>query len=659
MVRIKLSFILLFVFCVVHSLGQDQQSISSPDGRTKVELKVTENALTISEQYGGRLFLLHSTIDLTLENGTHAGLPQFRSATSKRVTDTILSPVPEKRRRIPDTYNETLFSFKTPFSLLVRVYNDGFAYRWMTRFRDTILVKTEVADYKIPPHTILYYPAVKKREEADIYHTSFEENYSRKPIDSVGEDVLCFSPVLTAFEGGEKMVITESDLEDYPGMFLRGRSGGLSGEYAAYPLEEKIVGQEFPQAVVTRRATFIAKTKGTRNFPWRVFAISAHDKELPSNDIVYRLASPSRLADPSWIHPGKGTDEWTIGINLFNVPFKTGVNTATYKFYIDFAKKFGFERIMMDAGWSEAKDLFAINPDINMQEIADYARSQGIGLSLWTLALTLDKQLERALDQFSKWGVSFIMTDFMDRDDQKMVNFYYRVAEACARHKIMLMYHGAFKPAGFTRTYPNALTRESVLGSEYNIWSDRATPDHNLLLPFIRMVSGPMDYEPGILDNATPKTFRPITDKVMTIGTRCQQLSMFVIYDSPMQFFSGNPSQGMMEPEFMKLLGNIPTTWDETIIPDAKLGEYIITARKKGLDWYIAAMTNSSARTLELKMDFLGDGNFEAEICEDGVNADRYPSDYLIRSMTISPGDSVKIKMASGGGWLMRLKWKD
>ena len=262
------------------------------------------------------------------------------------------------------------------------------------------------------------------------------------------------------------------------------------------------------------------------------------------------------------------------------------------------------------------------------------------------------------MEQFNKWGVDFIMTDFMDRDDQEMVNFYFRIAEACAKHQIMIMYHGAFKPAGFNRTYPNSVTREGVLGSEYNIWSEKATPEHNLLLPFIRMTSGPMDYEPGILDNATAKTFRPIGDKVMAPGTRCHQAAMFIVYESPIQIFSGNPSQGLLEPDFMELLGSIPTTWDTTIVLDGKVGDYIVTARKKGNDWFIGAMTDWTARELSIDLSFLDEGVYEAAICEDGVNADRYASDYKLTNSTLSKTDSYKIRMAPGGGFILRLQKK-
>ena len=652
-----LAILSLFVFTYCHSTNRKE--ITSPDGKIKVIIEAKEY-LFYSINYENKPLLLPSLINLLLDNGSNiSGRIDLKKATIRSVNTVIISPVPEKRKNIPDIFNELTIRFKQPFSLVFRVYNDGVAYRFFSHLKDSILVKQETATFNFPANHLLYYPEVVKRDNADIYHTSFEEPYKLKPLDSLAQSNFCFTPVLVAPSDGPKIIITESDLEDYPGMFITGNgNNSLTGHFAPYPLEEKIAEGEFPQAIVTKRADYIAKTKGSRNFPWRVLLIAANDKELPANDMVYRLASPSRVTDPSWIKPGKGTDEWIIGVNLFNVPFKTGVNTATYKFYIDFAKRFGFDRIMMDAGWSDNKDLFKINPAINMDEIATYAKEKNIKLSMWTLAMTLAKQLEPALEQFNKWGVDFIMTDFMDRDDQEMVNFYFRIAEACAKRKIMIMYHGAFKPAGFNRTYPNSVTREGVLGSEYNIWSEKATPEHNLLLPFIRMTSGPMDYEPGILDNATVKTFRPIADKVMAPGTRCHQAAMFIVYESPIQIFSGNPSQGLLEPGFMELLGSIPTTWDTTIVLDGKVGDYIVTARKKGNDWFIGAMTDWTARELNIDLSFLDDGGYEAAVCEDGVNADRYASDYKLTNITLLKTDSYKIRMAPGGGFILRLQKK-
>jgi len=652
-----LSLLILFVY--TSATAATSKEISSPSGMIKLSLSIG-STLTYSVSHNGNTLIAPSVIDMILKGGRKLSdrLVDAKVSTSSN-SSMIVSPVPEKRKNIPDIYSEMTVKISNGFSVIFRVYDDGVAYRIATAFKENIQVQNEIAEFSFPANHLLYYPEVMKRDNQDIFHTSFEEPYQLKPIDSLTAANLCFIPVLVAPSNAPKISIAESDLEDYPGMFITGTGGNkLSGKFAPYPLQESILKGLYSQVYVSQRADYIAKTKGTRNFPWRVLMIAPQDKDLPANDLVYRLASPSRIENTSWIQPGKATDEWIITENLFNVPFKTGINTATYKYYIDFAKRFGFDRIMMDAGWSDNNDLFKINPDINMDEIVAYAKSKNIKLSMWTLAMTLDNQLELALQQFNKWGVDFIMTDFIDRDDQKAVNFYYKVAEACARHKIMVMFHGAFKPSGFGRTYPNAVTRESVLGSEYNIWSEKATPEHNLLLPFIRMTAGPMDYEPGILDNATQKTFRPIAEKVMSFGTRCQQLAMFVVYESPMQFFSGNPSQGLLEPAFMDLLGSIPTTWDNTMVLDAKVGDYIITARKKNNDWYIGAMNDLTAREFTVPLDFLENANYDATICEEGINADRYASDYKLYNKSLTNKDSVTVKMAPGGGYVIRLKKK-
>lgn len=648
--------VILVLLLIPVAASNAQKNISSPDNTLQVSV-TTGQTLSISARHKGLPILAPSEIGLSIRQFNPTW--EISKTSMQKKDEIIFPPVPEKRKEIRDFYNELTIHFKSKVSLQVRVYNDGFAYRFTSAYKDSITIEREIARYTVPPNTKFYGSPVTRRQDVDIFHTSFEEPYLVKPTDSISSEHLFFSPVMIGYEGGTKVVITESDLEDYPGMFLNfSERNLLEGVNAGYPLDVKMNAGEFPQEVVTRRADYIARTKGTRTFPWRVFMVSEKDSQLPSNDLVYRLGSPSRLTDTQWIKPGKGTDEWIIGINLFNVPFKAGVNTETYKYYIDFAKRFGFERIMMDAGWSETTDLFKINPHINMEEISGYAKEKGISLSMWTLASTLDRQLEPALEQFKKWGIDFIMTDFMDRDDQKMVNFYHRIAKACAEKKIMIMYHGAFKPAGFSRTWPNAITREGVLGSEYNIWSDKAHPDHDLLLPFIRMTAGPMDYEPGILDNATKATFRPISEKVMSMGTRMHQAAMFIVYESPVQLFSGNPSQGLLEPAFMHLIGRLPTVWDETIVLDGEVGEYIITARKKGDNWYVAGMTNWTGRTISVDFSFLDDGDYETTIALDGLNADRYPSDYTLTKQTVNKKSKLNFTMANGGGFVVVLEKK-
>ena len=633
-----------------------QRTLTSPDGRLALTV-LFDNRITFSVTHAGQTLVQPSAISLELADRQLGVNPVVRRARVQTVQDSIVAPVAIKRRVVPDHYTELTVECQGNYSLIFRAYNDGIAYRFRTSLPDSITVWGEEARFEFADNPTVYYPAVQPRADADRFHTSFEELYQVQPLNLVPDTILAFSPVLVAGPNKPRVIITESDLDDYPGMFLTKKGTALTGVFAPFPLAERMTQGEFPQAVVTQRADYIARTAGRRVFPWRVLVIGS-DRDLPSSDLVYRLGAPNRLTDVSWIKPGQCTDEWITNINLFNVPFRAGINTATYKFYIDFAKRVGFERILLDAGWSDYLDLFKITPELDMDEVARYAKSQGIGLSMWTLASTLDRQLEPALAQFRRWGVDFIMTDFMDRDDQQMVRFYKRIAEACAKSRIMIMFHGAYKPAGFDRTYPHAITREGVLGSEYNIWSHKATPEHNVLLPFIRMVSGPMDYEPGLLENVTKEQFRPIAGKVMSQGTRCHQLAMFLVYDSPLPIFSGNPSQALLEPRFMEFLGSFPTTYDETRILDAQLGDYIVTARRKGQDWFIAGMTDWTARDLTIKLDFLPAGDYEAVHCVDGLNADRNPVDYQFSAQTVRRMDSLSIHLAPGGGFVVQLRAK-
>lgn len=652
----RIILFLIIVLPITNTFSQELQ-LSSPDQKITIKIFIGTD-LNYDLLADEKVLISNGVIDMQLYGEVFlSGHLSVKSTNTKTVNETIIAQIPVSRKNIPNNYNELTIQFKSNFAVIFRAYNDGVAYRIATSFKDPITVVNETAAFNFIQGAHAWAPIIQKRPDQDVYHTSFEEKYPYKALDSFSSDNYMYSPVLINTIDDIKVAITESDLDDYPGMFLQGTaSNSFKGTFAPYPLEEKVVEGDYPQKVVTERAEYMAKTKGTRNFPWRVMLIARADKELPTNDLVYRLAAPTKVKDASWIHPGKCTDEWIIDINLFNVPFKTGINTATYKYYIDFAKRFGFDRIMMDAGWSNTKNLFDINPNLNMDTLAAYAKQQGIKLSMWTLAMTLDKQLDSALKQFQRWGVDFIMTDFIDRDDQPAVNFHQRIAQACADAKIMIMFHGSYPPKGFNRTWPNCITKEAVLGSEYNAWSDKPTASHNCIIPFTRMLAGPLDYEPGLLDNATPQQFKPIWGKVMSQTTRCQQLAMFVVYDNPLQIFSGNPSQGSMEPAFMQLLGSIPTTWDTTIITDAAIGKYIITARRHGNDWFIAGITDSTARDIKLDLSFLDAGNYAATICKDGINANRNAMDYVMEESVLNRNSSLQVHLAPAGGFLVRLK---
>lgn len=651
-----LRVIFILLSCSHHASSNELFTIYSPDATIAVVVHVGEKISYVVEVDHQRV-IGSAGIDLVWNQSLRLSDDLHILSTQRdTVFQQVHVPLAYRTKNIVDHYHQITIQFNQPFDLQLRVYNSGFAYRLVTRFKDSIRIHNELASTTFIPGSTLIGPMVQPRAVEDKFHTSFEEPYQTIRLDSLGGEDLFFSPIVID-AGTVKIAMTESDVDDYPGMFITSDGkDGLKGIFAPYPAEEKLTSADFAQRIVTRRENFIAQTKGERTLPWRVFMIARADKELPANDMVYLLAAPSHMKEVSWIQPGSCTDEWIIDINLFNVPFKAGINTLTYKYYIDFARRFGFDRIMLDAGWSAPNDLFKIHPEINMDEIVRYAKAKGIKLNLWTLAATLDRQLDSAMVQFKKWGIDFIMTDFIDRDDQVAIRYYKRITEVCAQHKIMIMFHGASPPKGFNRTHPNNITREAVLGSEYNAWSDKATPEHNVTIPFTRMLAGPLDYEPGILDNATHTQFKPIWGKVMSQGTRSHQLAMFVVYDSPLQIFSGNPAQGWMEPAFMDLMGSLPSAWDTTIILDAKMSDYIITARRSGKDWYIGGMTDWTERSLSAPLSFLESGTYQATSCVDGINAGRYASDYTIRTSVVTSKNKLLIHMAPGGGTLIRLK---
>lgn len=648
----------LIIFLVCCSIGAVAQkkafTVSSPSGNIRLEVK-HENPIAYSIYLNNKPLMTDSHLVLGINEEILGEFSILKKSYTRSVNTVIENPVPFKRKLIPDHYNELVLEFKNKFELQFRTYDDGVAYRFKIFRKDSVIVMGEVADFAFERGSTVYWPEVQQREGLDKFHTSFEEPYKILPLEEITMESMAFSPVLVDV-GDAKIILTESDLIDYPGMFLTGSEGEyLLAKFAAYPDGEGVEGGEFKQWVVYNRAKYIAKTKGTRTFPWRVIGIAQNDKDLLMNDLVYRLASPPVQKDWSWVKPGLSTEEWINGVNLHGVDFKAGYNTASYKYYIDFASDVGMEYVMLDAGWSDPNDLFKITPGMDLKEIAAYAKSKNIKLVMWTLAMTLDRQLEEALKMFSELNVAVVMTDFMDRDDQKTVNFYTRIAEATARHRMMVMFHGAFKSAGLERTWPHAVTREGVIGSEYNIWSDKANPEHDLLIPFIRMSSGVMDYEPGLMSNANKESFKASRDLVMSQGTRAHQLAMFIVYESPLQLFCGNISDAWKEKDFMKFLASFPTTWDETVVLDAKLGDYILLARRKGDDWYLAAMTDWNARELEIDLSFLKNGKYELKYVADGLNAERYPSDYQMKNSSVSSSEKIKISLAQGGGYAGQL----
>ena len=618
-----------------------------------------DETLTLEVRYRGKIVVSTPALGLEIDGHLRAhSLPRLTGSARRTVNETIRPVVAEKRSVIPDRYNELRLSFGPKLAATFRAYDDGVAYRFETAIDGEVIVRNESAGMRLSKDDSIWIALVNCRKEpgVDCIQSNYEENYQQLTADAVPEARLGYLPITVQTAGGY-LGFTESDLRDYPGLWLRRVPGepALASDFARYPLEEQVFGGEFKQSLVTRRADFLARTSGTRTFPWRVLMVSPDAAGLLGNDLVYRLASPLELQDVSWIRPGQSTEEWITSRLLYGVDFKSGLNTATYRYYIDFAAEYGVEYMMFDAGWSDAGDNTKLNADIDVPGLIAYANSKGVAVLLWNEANALSRNLEEALDRYAAWGARGIMVDFMDRDDQPMLRFQEHLAREAAKRRLVVNLHGVAKPTGLQRAFPNLLTREAVLGHEYNMWSERVTPDHALTVPFVRMLAGPMDWEGGAMLNATQKTFRVIGEQPMSQGTRSQQLAQYVIYDSPLQYLAGTPSDYRAEPGFTRFLGGIPTTWDETRPLQAAIGDYVVVARRAGDTWYVAAMTDWTARKIELPLSFLPAGEYTATIVADGMNADRYAADYKMESRTVGPGSSLVIELAPGGGYVARL----
>lgn len=651
--HISVFLIIIFPFLILNSTCNElygkTYDIFSPNRKVNVEIQIGDK-ICYSVFHNSKEIITPSSISLTVNDVEKLGVnPKIINSKEVSVDQKIRPVVREKRKMIVDHYNEIVLRFKGKYGLIFRAYNDGIAYRFFTKFKEKVKIISEEATFNFAEDHSIYFPI----EESFITHS--ERLYTYLPISNITSEQMSCLPALVDIKGGPKVAIAEADLDDYPGMYLTGLDDGsysLYGKFPAYPLKEELKGDRTLE--VTERANYIAITEGDRVYPWRVITIADKDGDLIESDMIYKLAKPLKLKGTSWIRPGKVAWDWWNALNIYGVDFKSGINTKTYKYYIDFAADNNIEYIILDEGWSDTRDLFKINPDLDMEELLEYANEKEVGVILWVVWLTLDRQLHKTLDAFEEWGVKGVKVDFMQRDDQKLVNYYLKVAKEAAKRHLLINFHGSYKPTGLRRAYPNVMTREGVKGLEQDKWCNDVDPEYDLIIPFIRMFAGPMDYTPGAMNNAQKKNFRPVFERPMSQGTRIHQLAMYVVYESPLQMLADSPSNYMEEPEMMMFLSKVPTVWDETKVLDAKVSDYVIVARKSGDEWYVGAMTDWTPRTLKIDFSFLEKGDYVAEIYSDGPNASRYASDLRRMVKTISQSESLIIKLAPGGGWVAR-----
>lgn len=640
-------WILLTGLCLSFaSYAAGTYEVKSPDKELVIRL-TTKKSLHYSVWYKKKEIIKPSSIALLLDTQTLGAHPQVKKTYSRKVKGSIKLPYGQSGS-LEDSYNEIVIAFENGYELIMRAYNEGVAYRFKTNLSGTIKVLHEEANFIFSGSPAVIYP------ETTVF-TSWEVPFiTYDSIRQIGPDKMGLTPVLFAYPD-VKVVIAESDVLDYPGMYVKPDNGTIKGVWAEYPKRAELGSWGNFVSVVKERSGYLAETSGTRNFPWRIVIVTDDDKELLKNKIVYKLAASLKLEDTSWIKPGKASWEWWHDAIVADAPVPSGManrNTALYKHYIDFASANKLEYVMVDAGWSDNYDLYKVKPYFDVQELVRYGKEKNVGIFLWCVMTTLRKDLNGYLSQLQQWGVAGIKVDFIDRDDQEAIRWFEEVAAACAKHKLMVNFHGCSKPTGLERAYPNIVNYEAVRGAECSKWDFTANPDQHLLTPFIRLIAGPLDYTPGSMRNSTQEKFKPVDPGLpSTLGTRCHELAMYVVLDQPFAMLCDAPAEYRKYPDIMKFLSAVPTTFDETIVLDASVGKEVVIAKRKGSEWFLGASTNWTARTIEIDFSFLPKGKtLKAEVYVDGENANIQATDYKHTSRAVSSKTKLKIDLAQGGG---------
>lgn len=616
--------------------------LQSPDGRIELSVSLSDR-IRYSVTLDGKPILAGEPA-MSIDKQILGLQPVLQTAERRSCNRQLPAPVRQKSASVHEHYNELRLRLRDNYAITFRAYNEGIACRFETFFPENqVRVYKEEAELIFPENYNIYYPY------EDTFFSHNERKYSLTSLNNIGSGGIATLPAVVD-TGTVKVAIAESDVEDYPGLWLCGTgSSRLTAIFPPYPLKESL---EWDRDLkITETADYLAITRGTRTYPWRLIGIARNDAELLLNQLVWLLAKPSQIADTSWIRPGKVAWDWWNTNDVYGVDFQAGINTATCKYFIDFAARSGLEYVILDEGWYKLGNVLQVNPEVDMEALVAYAREKNVGIILWVVWKTLHDQLEPAMAQFERWGIRGIKVDFLQRDDQPMVNFLHQICGEAARRKMLVDFHGLQRGAILTRTWPNLLTNEGVMGVECYKFGPAADPEHLLTLPFTRMFLGPMDTTPGALKNASKSAWSKSAEHPMSLGTRCQQLAMYVVYESPLQMLCDSPSSYLREPEMMEFLGPVPSVWDETKVLQARIGDYVAMARRNGQDWYIGAMTDWTAREVEMDFSFLGDGKYRLAGFQDGINADRHGSDYKAVRREIGKKDKLTVSLAPGGGW--------
>jgi alpha-glucosidase len=649
--RTMRNLLLMMLLLPLMALGQQYQ-VKSPNGLLRAEVNVAGNIHF--RLYRGKRILLHSKpIGLQLKRGVEMGQGEtVVDAQEKNVNRTVKPVVPYRAAKIEEHYNALTLVLSSGLRLEFRCFDDGLAYRMVTEAEGELIILNEEMGFEVTTDPDLWFP----QESSFFSHN--ERKFIRSSNQTIGKGNKASTPILWKWGNGPVLLYTETDLRDYPGMYMQ--SKGEGAYLAIYPKVPATHFKFMDRWVMSAfKHSYIAKTGGKRSFPWRVFMVADNEGKLLDSHLPWLLAQEHDPLEPTdWIKPGKVAWDWWNALNLQGVDFKPGVNTQTYKYYIDFAAANGLEYVILDEGWYKLGNLLKVKPEMDIAELVKYGESKGVGIILWCVWKTLDDQFEEAFEQFSAWGIKGIKVDFMQRTDQYMTNFYERTAKEAFRRKMLVDFHGGHHPKGLHRTYPNVLTFEGVRGLEWNKWSSKLTPKHDLTIPFTRMITGPMDYTPGAMRNVgNPKKHRASFKNPKSIGTRCHELAKYVVYESPLQMLADAPTAYQKEADAMKFLKVVPTVWDETVVLSAAIEGHLIMARRSGDTWFIGGMTADEGQTISIDLSFLGAGNYTMDIWRDGDDTFKNGSSYVHSTDTgINNGMKYVVSMAEGGGWVAILR---
>lgn len=646
--------------------GKAHYEVSSPNGKVKVAV-TNSNTIKWSVTYDGKTVLLPSEINIQLRQANKTlGLGKIGKVSKKQIQSSFNNPF-YKKATISDNYGQLLLYTNQKFTIEVRAYNDGAAYRLISGHTKSTMVVNEVAEYCFDADYQAFMPYVNDTRGGERYCYSFESYYDEQPLSKMFTDSLAITPLAVCLPEGMKAIVMDAGVENYPGMMLvKGQGNTLKAQFAPYPLAQEIGGFDRLNLVPSKRADYIAKLQGRQSLPWRAVVITEKDADILNCDMSQRLAPACRIADTSWIRPGKVAWDWWNNCNITGVDFPSGMNTNTYLYYIDFAAKNHIEYIIIDEGWSGKESLMSnLSDEIDLKRLIAHGQEKGVGIILWSSWRNLigndplggTTVSEQVMKHYADMGIKGFKVDFFDRDDQQVIASAYQLAECAARHHLVLDYHG-LKPFGIQRAYPNIFNFEGVKGLENSKWEPRSgngplhdQPHYDVTIPYLRMLAGPLDYTPGAMANAMKDSFFGNNDHPMSQGTRVHQMAMYTTFEAPLQMLADSPTKYMQNQECTDFIAQVPTTFDETIALDGELGKYTLIARRKGSTWYLAAMTDWVPRDLTVDLSFLGSGQHQADIFADGVNAGKEATDYLHTRKTVSSSDRLPIHLSSGGGW--------